>query len=216
MRPSTWGRRGSPVSIGGPGLDRRRLAPAAWSLPPGPGRGSRLSLEKARTQRVAGGGPPPPLVYGPLVGTRWFWRLLSRIRSRGYFLRNSKTDLERIFREKYAEKAFYERKSPNQGTYMGTVIAPPPGQCGTNAKTSERQQAGHKTRGPGAEPRPSFSPFLGRNGDPRRAGGAPGRCAPRHRKSPDHPKGPYPRTPALHSFRKIYCKLYYPKENPTP
>ena len=43
-----------------------------------------------------------------------------------------------------------------------------------------------------------------------------GRCAPRHRKSPDHPKGPYPRTPALHSFRKIYCKLYYPKENPTP
>ena len=28
-------------------------------------------------------------------------------------------------------------------------------------------------------PRPSFSPFLGRNGDPRRAGGATGRCAPR-------------------------------------
>ena len=27
--------------------------------------------------------------------------------------------------------------------------------------------------------RPSFSPFLGRNGDPRRAGGATGRCAPR-------------------------------------
>ena len=30
---------------------------------------------------------------------------------------------------------------------MGTVIAPPPGQCGTNAKTSERQQAGHKNPG---------------------------------------------------------------------
>ena len=28
---------------------------------PVPGGGSRLSLEKARTQRVAGGGPPPPL-----------------------------------------------------------------------------------------------------------------------------------------------------------
>ena len=54
--------------------------------------------------------------------------------------------------KKYAEKAFYERKSPNQGTYMGTVIAPPPGQCGTNAKTSERQQAGHKTGGPGGLP----------------------------------------------------------------
>ena len=38
-------------------------------------------------------------------------------------------------------------------------------------------------------PRPSFSPFLGRNGDPRRAGGATGRCAPRPRKSPAHPQG---------------------------
>ena len=109
------------------------------------------------------------------------------------------------------KKAFYERKSPNQGTYMGTVIAPAPGQCGTNAKTSERQQAGHKTWGPGACPRPSFSPFLGRNGDPRQAGqrGAPPRAAselPTQRV----------RTPALYSFRKIYCKLYYPKENPTP
>ena len=37
---------------------------AGWALPrgfpPGPGRGSRLSLEKARTQRVAGEGPRPP------------------------------------------------------------------------------------------------------------------------------------------------------------
>ena len=48
----------------------------------------------------------------------------------------------------------------------------------------------------GACPRPSFSPFLGRNGDPRRVGGAPGRCAPRHRKSPGHPKGTqYPTAP---------------------
>ena len=43
-------------------------------------------------------------------------------------------------------------------------------------------------------PRPSFSPFLGRNGDPRRAGGATGRCAPRPRKSLDHPKGTQYRT----------------------
>ena len=64
---------------------------------PVPGGGSRLSLEKARTQRVAGEGPRPPFSYGPLVGTRSFWRLLSLIRSRGYFLRDSKTDLGRIF-----------------------------------------------------------------------------------------------------------------------
>ena len=46
-------------------LDRRRLAPATWVPRPVPGGGSRLSLEKARTQRVAGGGPPPPLGLGP-------------------------------------------------------------------------------------------------------------------------------------------------------
>ena len=56
---------GALLSAGGPGLDRRRLAPAAWSFPPGPGRGSRLSLEKARTQRVAGGYPPPPVFLWP-------------------------------------------------------------------------------------------------------------------------------------------------------
>ena len=82
-----------------------------------------------------------------------------------------------------------QNANPNQGTYMGTVIAPPPGQCGTNPKTSERQQAGHKTRGPGAQPRPSFSPFLGRNGDPRRAGGAPGALRSKGSFGAAHPKG---------------------------
>ena len=36
------------------------------------------------------------------------------------------------------------RKSvPNQGTYMGTVLAPPPFRCASNAKTSEWERAGH-------------------------------------------------------------------------
>ena len=66
------------------------------------------------------------------------------------------------------------------------------------------------------DPGPLSPHFSGEMGTPAGQAGSPGRCAPRHRKSPDHPKGPYPRTPALYSFRKIYCKLYYPKENPTP
>ena len=45
------------------------------------------------------------------------------------------------------------RKSvPNQGMYMGTVIAYRPEQCGTTAKTSECQRAGHKRRGGGGPP----------------------------------------------------------------
>ena len=93
------------------------------------------------------------------------------------------------FSGKICGKAFYERKSPNQGTKMGSEIAPRPRQCGTNAKTSERQQAGHRTGGPGAEPRPSFSPFLGRNGDPRRAGGAPGALRPKVASEAPPPEG---------------------------
>ena len=118
--------------------------------------------------------------------------------------------------KKYAEKAFYERKSPNQGTYMGTVIAPPPGQCGTNPKTSERQQAGHKTRGPGACPWCSFLRLSSKKvGLPRRSRRGTRGAAPRGTgKAPTTRRVRTPVPP--YSFRKIYCKLYYPKENPTP
>ncbi len=42
-----------------------------------------------------------------------------------------------------------------------------------------------KNRGPGAEPRPSFSPFLGRNGGPAGQAGT-GALRPEAGKSPDH------------------------------
>ena len=62
------------------------------------------------------------------------------------------------FPEKHAEKYFYERQSPNQGTDMGAVLALRPGQCGTTAKTSECQRAGPKNGGAGALPRDSLRP----------------------------------------------------------
>ncbi len=160
-------------SAGGSVQDRRRFEPARW-VPARSRAGIQAFSRESPDAKSRGGRPPAPPVYGPLVGTRWFWRLLSRIRSRGYFLRDSKTDLERIFRGKYAKKAFYKRKSPNQGTKMGSEIAPRPGQCGTNPKTSERQQAGHKTRGSrGLAPGPLSPHFSGEMGTP------PGRRAPR-------------------------------------
>ena len=51
-----------------------------------------------------------------------------------------------------------QNANPNQGTYMGHEIAPPPEQCGTTAETSERQRAGHKPGGAGALPRDSLRP----------------------------------------------------------
>ena len=94
-------------------------------------------------ERGPGASPLDPQFYGPLAVARSFWGSFSLIRSRGYSLRYPKTDLGRIFGKKYAEKEFCKRKSPNQGTYMGTVIAHPPEQCGT-----QRQNERVPTSGP--------------------------------------------------------------------
>jgi|GEM_PF-6073664 len=102
-------------------------------------------------------------------------KCLPRRWRRDYSLWGPKTDLERIFQKKYAEEHFCKRKSPNQGTYMGPVTAPPPEQCATTAKTSEWERAGYKTGGPG--------------GLPRRAGGAPGALRPEAPEKPRPPKG---------------------------
>ena len=53
-----------------------------------------------------------------------------------------------------------QNANPNQGMYMDIVIAPPPGQCGTTAKTSERQRAGHNPRGAGGHPPRLFASGL--------------------------------------------------------
>ena len=53
------------------------------------------------------------------------------------------------------------RKSvPNQGTYMGLVIAPRPQQCDTTAKTSECQRAAPKPGGAGGIPPRLFASGL--------------------------------------------------------
>ena len=109
-------------------------------------------LRRKPEERAPGALPPGPPVLWPLVSTRWFWGWLSLSRSRGDFLRYAKTDLGRIFQKKYAEKEFCKRKSPNQGTYMGLVIAYRPERCGTTAKTSEWERAGPKPGGAGGYP----------------------------------------------------------------
>ena len=140
---------------------------------PGPRRlrrGSPTFFEESRGKEHQGQAPGPRVLW-PLVATRWFLRWLFLIRQRGYFFRYPKTDLGRIFRKKYDEKHFCERKFPNQGTYMGTETAPPPEQCGTTAKTSERQRAGHKKTGvQGALPPALFPPaFSGESRAPARS-----------------------------------------------
>ena len=62
MAYGRWGRtpcRGG----GGSGFGLAQVQTCDVGSRPVPGGGSRLSLEKARTQRVAGGGPPPPFLW---------------------------------------------------------------------------------------------------------------------------------------------------------
>ncbi len=123
------------------------------------------------------------------------------------------------------------KSAPNQGTYMGPEIAPRPEQCGTIAKTSEWERAAPKPGGGGGPPPRLFAsglslekawiPARDRAGThvagptlrrsprnrlpmteaPRRAGGPPGRCAPRWLRS--HPPVGYAVPPAGNPNPKI-------------
>ena len=152
---------------------------------PVPGGGSRLSLEKARTQRVAGGCPPPPLFMArsfPLAG----FGVVGRSGAVVGLLRYPCTcpDLETFFHKMLFQHIFPENAS-QIGLSIPEVTTPLSYQRQRSPKRASESKRGIKSGVQGACPRPSFSPFLGRNGSPRRVGGATGRCAPRHRKSPD-------------------------------
>ena len=79
------------------------------------------------------------------------------------------------------------RWAPKQPLYRNN--APP------NPKTSECQRAGHKTGGPGGLPPALFPPVSREKRGPPPGRRPTGRCAPRLRKSPDHPKGTQYRPP---------------------
>ena len=147
---------GSQVGPGAPVIDRWfrqnhcRVDPATW-VPRRLRRGSPTFFEESRGKEHQGQAPGPHFLW-PLVPTRWFLGSLSPMRSRDDFVRYPNTDLGRIFPEKYGEKAFCERKSPNQGTYMGLVIAYRPGQCGTQRQNERVATSGPSKRGGGGPP----------------------------------------------------------------
>ena len=77
-------------------------------------------------------------------------------------------------------------------------IAPRTDQRERSPKRANESERAIKPGVQGACPRPSFSPFLGRNGDPRRAGGPPGALRPEASEKPRPPAGYVvpPRPPA--------------------
>ena len=180
LGPSVIGRRSR--------WDRRRVGPAAWvparsragercgTAYPSGGRGFDRPRGAAPrgTRRLRRGSPsffeesrrkehqgqaPGPRFYSrsfPLAGfwDGWLWYGSTAISS------GMPKPIWDAFSGKICGKAFYERKSPNQGTKMGSEIAPPPKQCGTTAKTSEWQRAGHQKGGAGGHPPRLFASGL--------------------------------------------------------
>ena len=82
----------------------------------------------------------------------------------------------------------HTKKRPKSGHVHGHRTSP---STGTMRPTTPKRASGNeraiKPGVQGACPRPSFSPFLGRNGDPRRAGGPPGALRP---EAPEKPRPP--------------------------
>ena len=98
-------------------------------------------------------------------------------------------DLGTFFRKNACSAYFLLENASQIGLSIPEGIAPPPDQRQRSQNRARGSKRAIKPGVQGACPRPSFSPFLGRNGDPRRAGGAPGRCAPRVLRS--HPPEGY-------------------------
>ena len=186
--PRRWGR-GPLPSAGGPFWNRRRLAPARW-FPARSRAGIQAFSRESPDAKSRGGMPPAP----PFFRARSFplarFGVVGRSGAVVGLLRGPCTcpDLETFFHKMLFQHIFPENAS-QIGVRISDEIAPPPDQRQRSQKRASGSKRAIKPGVQGACPRPSFSPFLGRNGDPRRAGGATGRCAPRLRKSPTHPKG---------------------------
>ena len=92
---------------------------------PVPGGGSRLSLEKARTQRVAGGGPPPPLGLGPARCHSLVLALGATLsRSIGYYEPHVRTLIWRLSFAKMLSSIFSLENASQIGFRIPEVTAP--------------------------------------------------------------------------------------------
>ena len=104
---------------------QHRAAPGRWSgfgpaqvqtcnvgSRPVPGGGSRLSLEKARTQRVAGEDPRPPWVRGRSLSLARFGGCAALFQSMGYYGAHVRTLIWRLSFVKFFFSIFFWKMRP--------------------------------------------------------------------------------------------------------
>ena len=165
--------------------------------PPGPGRGIQAFSRESPDAKSRGGMPPAPPGLGPACCRSLVLALGSAAeRSLGYFGAYVRALIWKLSFAKMLSSIFFLENASQIDFSIPEEIVPQPYQRKRSQKPASGNERPSKPGVQGACPRPSFSPFLGRNGDPRRAGGATGRCALRPRNSPDPPKGTqYPTAP---------------------
>ena len=99
-------------------------------------------------------------------------------RSMGYYGAHVGTLIWKLSFAKCFPAYFFSKNASQIGLSIPEETAPLPYQRQRSPKRASGSKRAIKL-GVRAQPRPSFSPFLGRNGDPRRAGGAPGALRPK-------------------------------------
>ena len=165
--------------------DRCRSRPAT-RFPARSRAGIQAFSRESPDAKSRGGMPPAPPVLKPLAARSFCFGVGWRSGAIVGLLRHPCTcpDLETFFHKNAFQHIFPRKCVPNR--FWDTVSNSP--STGTMCPTAPKRASGNeraiKPGVQGACPRPSFSPFLGRNGDPRRAGGATGRCAPRATSEP--------------------------------
>ena len=168
--------------------DRCRSRPAT-RVPARSRAGIQAFSRESPDAKSRGGGPPPPHFYGPLVGTRSFWRLWRIVPVEGLFRTPSTCpDLETFFRKNAFQHIFPQKCVPNRFQHIGSnslTTVPKP----TNPKPSEWERAALKPGVQGRSPGPLFPHFSGEMGTP--AGQAGPRGAAPQGRLPSHPPKGY-------------------------
>ena len=171
---------------------------------PVPGGGSRLSLEKARTQRVAGGGPPPPLFRARLLSLARFGGCAALFRSMGYYGAHVCTLIWGLSFTKMLFSIFFLENASQIGFSIPDEIAPPSYQRQRSRKRASGSKRAINPGSRGLAPGPLSPHFSGEMGTPAGQAGPPGRCASRVLRSspPQGYAGPgCPRPPGLGAAR---------------
>ena len=136
-------------------------------FPPGPGRGSRLSLEKARTQRVAGGGPPPPLFLWPARSHSLVLGLGDALfRLCAYFEPHVRALIWGLSFAKFFFSIFFPENASQIGLRISEEIAPLPYQRQRSPKRASGSKRAIKLGVQGRSPGPLSPHFSGEMGTP--------------------------------------------------